>query len=65
MTTKEIRKASAVRRVAQRVLGVILGIIFVLPGSKKVGTRPLCPWPKVAHYNGSGSTTDAASFSCK
>jgi hypothetical protein len=39
--------------------------ILVLPGAKKVGTRPLCPWPKVAHYNGSGSTKDAASFSCK
>jgi acetyl esterase len=30
MTTKEIRKASAVRRVAQRVLGVILGIAVTL-----------------------------------
>jgi hypothetical protein len=39
--------------------------VLVLPGSKKVGTRPLCPWPKVAHYDGSGSTKDAANFSCK
>jgi hypothetical protein len=39
--------------------------ILVLPGSKKVGTRPLCSWPKVAHYNRSGSTKDAANFSCK
>jgi pimeloyl-ACP methyl ester carboxylesterase len=39
--------------------------ILVLPGSKKVGTRPLCPWPKVAHYTGSGTTKDAANFSCK
>lgn len=39
--------------------------ILVLPGSKKVGTRPLCPWPEVAHYTGSGSTNDAANFSCK
>jgi feruloyl esterase len=28
-------------------------------------TRPLCAYPKVAVYNGSGSTDDAANFSCK
>ncbi|MYM34449.1 tannase/feruloyl esterase family alpha/beta hydrolase [Duganella sp. FT94W] len=28
-------------------------------------TRPLCPYPQVARYNGSGSTEDAANFSCK
>jgi feruloyl esterase len=28
-------------------------------------TRPLCPYPQVAKYNGSGSTDDAASFSCR
>lgn len=28
-------------------------------------TRPLCPYPQVAKYNGSGSTDDAANFSCK
>jgi feruloyl esterase len=27
--------------------------------------RPLCPYPQVAVYNGSGSTDDAANFSCK
>jgi feruloyl esterase len=27
-------------------------------------TRPLCPYPQVAIYNGSGATNDAASFSC-
>lgn len=27
-------------------------------------THPLCPWPKVAKYNGSGSTSDAANYSC-
>jgi Tannase and feruloyl esterase len=32
----------------------------------KRGTRthPLCPYPKVAKYNGSDSTDDAANFSC-
>ncbi|GJJ04378.1 hypothetical protein RugamoR64_49160 [Duganella rhizosphaerae] len=28
-------------------------------------TRPLCPYPQVAKYNGSGSIEDAANFSCK
>ena len=28
-------------------------------------TRPLCPYPQVAVYKGSGSTNDAASFVCK
>jgi feruloyl esterase len=27
-------------------------------------THPLCPWPQVAKYKGSGSTDDAASFVC-
>jgi feruloyl esterase len=28
-------------------------------------TRPLCPYPQVAVYKGSGSINDAANFSCK
>ena len=27
-------------------------------------TRPLCPYPKVAKYNGSGDTCDSANFTC-
>ncbi|HEX2456726.1 MAG TPA: tannase/feruloyl esterase family alpha/beta hydrolase, partial [Vicinamibacterales bacterium] len=27
--------------------------------------RPLCPYPKVATYSGSGDTNDAASFTCR
>jgi len=27
-------------------------------------TRPLCPFPQVARYSGSGSIDDAASFAC-
>lgn len=27
-------------------------------------TRPLCPWPKVARYKGTGDIESAASFSC-
>ncbi|MEO8369176.1 MAG: tannase/feruloyl esterase family alpha/beta hydrolase [Candidatus Solibacter sp.] len=32
---------------------------------KTVRTRPLCPYPQVAMYRGSGSTEDAANFVCK
>ncbi len=28
-------------------------------------TRPLCPYPQIAVYKGSGSTDEAANFSCK
>ncbi len=28
-------------------------------------TRPLCPYPQIATYTGSGNTNDAASFVCK
>jgi feruloyl esterase len=28
-------------------------------------TRPLCPYPQTAQYKGSGSTDEAANFSCK
>ena len=31
---------------------------------KVVRTRPLCAYPKIAKYKGTGSTDDAASFSC-
>jgi feruloyl esterase len=30
-----------------------------------VRTRPLCPWPQVATYRGSGSTDEASSFVCR
>lgn len=33
----------------------------VFPGR----TRPLCAWPRYAHYNGSGNSEDAANFSCR
>jgi feruloyl esterase len=29
-----------------------------------VRTRPLCPWPEVARYNGSGSIEEAGNFTC-
>ena len=33
--------------------------------AKKVEmTRPLCPYPQVAKYNGNGDPNDSASFAC-
>ena len=34
------------------------------PGSKVLRTRPLCPYPQVARYKGSGSVDEAANFAC-
>ena len=36
-----------------------------MQNGQAVRTRPLCPYPQVAVYKGSGSTDDAANFSCK
>ncbi len=33
-------------------------------GGQLVRTRPLCPYPQVAQYGGSGSTDDASAFVC-
>ncbi|HEY0624588.1 tannase/feruloyl esterase family alpha/beta hydrolase [Sphingomonas sp.] len=33
--------------------------------AKAQRTRPLCAWPKVARWDGKGSTDDAASFACE
>jgi len=35
------------------------------PHSGVVRTRPLCSYPQVAHYTGTGSTDDAANFVCQ
>ncbi|HTT03122.1 MAG TPA: tannase/feruloyl esterase family alpha/beta hydrolase [Steroidobacteraceae bacterium] len=35
-----------------------------LEDNKITRTRPLCPYPQVAHYSGRGSSDDAANFSC-
>ena len=34
------------------------------PSSGVARTRPLCPYPQVARYKGSGSTDEAANFAC-
>lgn len=42
--------------------GVAPGQLIAKKGNT---TRPLCPYPRVATYLGSGSTDDAANFTCK
>ena len=42
------------------------GVNAELPASwSATRTRPLCPYPQVARYNGTGDIESAASFSCK
>ncbi len=38
-------------------------IIASHEGERKM-TRPLCPYPQVAHYKGTGNMNDAANFTC-
>ncbi|MFP3757900.1 tannase/feruloyl esterase family alpha/beta hydrolase, partial [Cupriavidus sp. SIMBA_020] len=35
-----------------------------LPTGKVERTMPLCPWPKVSKYNGTGDVNSADNFSC-
>jgi hypothetical protein len=35
------------------------------PDNKVLMTRPLCPYPEIAKYKGTGDTNDAASFACR
>jgi hypothetical protein len=35
------------------------------PSSGVARTRPLCPYPQVARFQGSGSIDDAANFVCR
>ena len=37
----------------------------LITGTSVSMTRPLCPYPQVAVYSGTGSTNDAGNFSCK
>jgi feruloyl esterase len=40
-------------------------IIASNPPNQKQMSRPICPYPQIARYKGSGSTEDAADFECK
>jgi Tannase and feruloyl esterase len=34
------------------------------PDNKVLMTRPLCPYPAIAKYKGTGDSNDAANFAC-
>ena len=55
------------RVVAQaRGAGNAAGVNADLPATwSATRSRPLCPYPQVARYNGSGNLEEAASFSCR
>ncbi|MBN1570184.1 MAG: tannase/feruloyl esterase family alpha/beta hydrolase [Acidobacteria bacterium] len=40
-------------------------IIATNPPNQKPISRPICPYPQIAKYKGSGSMDDAANFECK
>lgn len=42
----------------------IIGTGTVVGQTSKTLTRPLCPYPQVAQYNGTGDPNSAASFTC-
>ena len=42
----------------------VIGIGRATDDPSKPLTRPLCPYPQVAQYRGSGDVNDAASFAC-
>ena len=49
-----------------RGAGNVGGVNADLPATWSANrTRPLCAYPKVARYNGSGDIESASSFSCK
>jgi feruloyl esterase len=48
--------------------GPIIATKYTIEGNPASGvarTRPLCPYPQVALYRGSGSIDDASNFSCR
>ena len=40
-------------------------VVSQVENGKTLRTRPLCPYPQVARYQGQGSVDDAASFACR
>jgi feruloyl esterase len=51
------------RIVAEKPLNYLLAVAGVK--TKPLMTRPLCAWPKVAHYNGKGSLNEEQNFACQ
>jgi feruloyl esterase len=49
---------------AWRESGTAPDSILATRGGANGMSRPLCPYPQIARYSGSGSTSDAANFTC-
>jgi Tannase and feruloyl esterase len=62
-----VEKAEAPEQVVAKARGVGANVVNAeLPaGWGAARTRPLCAYPKVARYNGSGDLESAASFTCR
>ncbi len=62
-----VEKAQAPEQVIAKARGAGANIVNTEVPSNwgAARSRPLCAYPKVARYNGSGSVEDAANFSCK
>ena len=43
----------------------VRGVHLQLLAGKVDRTRPLCPYPQVARYNGAGSIDEASNFTCR
>jgi len=63
--TDQFNKMGAIERWRESAITPDQIMATHVTGSSVDMTRPLCPYPKVAAYRGSGSTNDAANFSCK
>lgn len=62
-----VEKVKAPEQVIAKARGVGANVVNTeVPASwSPTRTRPLCPYPKVAKYNGTGDIESASSFSCK
>ena len=62
-----VEKGQAPEQIIAKARGAGSNLVNAeLPASwSATRTRPLCPYPKVARYNGSGDIESASSFSCK
>ncbi len=63
--TDQFNKMGAIERWRESGIAPDQILAAHVTGSSVDMTRPLCPYPKVAVYRGSGSINDAANFSCK
>ena len=66
--SKKVEKGQAPDKVIAQARGAgnAAGANLELPASWSANrTRPLCAYPKVARYNGTGDIESASSFSCK